>query len=175
MIHELLVEIENSISAKLFRVALFTALTIPDIAGALDSANGRATRERYVLWFDTYVAPKYFAFGHQYLTGLDCYHYRCVLLHQGLSLHPESRYSGSIFLFAKQDNIAYCGAFAFDDGRSLAIDIPVFCRNIVRAAWVWLDKVEDTERFKANSAEFLELRTYARRIWMVGALSCCRK
>jgi hypothetical protein len=156
MIHKLLVEIENSISAELFRIALFTALTIPDIAGALDS-DGHATPKRYVRWFDTYVAQKYLAFGRQYLTGADCYQYRCALLHQGQALNPKSQFSRSVFLFAKQDNIAYCGTFTFDDGRSLAIDIPVFCRNIVRSAWVWLDKVEDTERFKTNSAEFLEL------------------
>lgn len=157
MIHELLAEIESSSSLKLFRVALLAALTIPDIAGALDSTDGHATRRLYERWFDTHVASAYSAFGRQYLTGADCYQYRCTLLHQGRSIHPSSRYSRTMFLFAKQNNIAYCGAFTVENGQTLVIDVPRFCNNIVKAAWDWLDRVENTTLFMTNAAKCMEL------------------
>lgn len=157
MIHELLDEVEASAASKLYRVALLAALTVPDIAGALDSADGRASQQRYERWFDKYVAPKYVAFGTQYLTGHDCYQYRCVLLHQARMLHPASRYKRSVFLFAKEENIAYCGAFLLDGGATLAIDVSVFCRNLVAAAQTWLDEVENSALFQANSTHSLEL------------------
>lgn len=62
-----------------------------------------------------------------------------------------------MFLFAKQNNIAYCGALKLDDGRTLTIDIPVFCHTMVNGAYAWLDQVEDTARFKANLAKSMEL------------------
>ena len=157
MIHELLYDIEKASAAKLYRIALLAALTIPDIGGARDATDGKANRDRYTDWFDKYVAPKYFAFRTQYLTGRDCYQFRCVLLHQGQQIHPNSRYTRSVFLFAPRDNIAYCGALTLDNGQTLAIDIPIFCRHMVDAARDWLDAVESTRLFQTNSTNALEL------------------
>ena len=159
IIHDLLEQIEKCVSSKLHHVALFTALTIPDIAGAVDSVDGRANGQKYAQWFDAHVAPKYYAFGTQYLTGADCYQFRCVMLHQGRAKHTNGRYSKPLLLVAKQQNIAYCGAFTLDGGRTLGVDIPLFCNNIVEAAYDWVEKVEHTKRFKKNSAEFMELFT----------------
>lgn len=128
MIHKLLQEIETSVHAKLFHVGLLAALTVPDIAGALDCEDGSANGEKYERWFDEYIAPKYIppkyiARGDRPLiTGKDCYQYRCKLLHQGQAIHWKSRYAKSRFLFTKQDNVAYCGALALDDAKlSLSI------------------------------------------------------
>jgi len=159
MIYDLLAQIENGVGNKMHHMALFAALTIPDIGGAVDSENGEANGEKYTAWFDSYVAPKYNAWGKQYLTGRDCYLYRCVMLHQGRSHAPKGSYSKTVFLKAKQVNIAYCGAFTVDDGNTLCVDVPRFCHNIVYSAYDWLEKVEDTARFKKNSAKFLELFT----------------
>lgn len=159
MIYELLEQIENSVGSKLYHMALFTALTVPDIGGAVDSENGEANGKKYGAWFDSYVAPKYVAWGKQYLTGRDCYLYRCVMLHQGRSHASKGRYSKTVFLKAKQQNIAYCGAFTLNGGKTLCIDAPLFCHNIVHSAYEWLEKVEHTDHFKKNSAKFLELFT----------------
>jgi hypothetical protein len=159
MIYGLLEQIEKAVGSKLYHVALFTALSIPDIGGAVDSEEGEATGKNYAAWFDSYVAPKYNAWGKQYLTGTDCYRYRCAMLHQGRSHHRKRTYSKTVFLLAKQQNIAYCGAFTGDGGETLYVDAPLFCRHIVLSAFDWLEKVEDTDRFKKNSAEFVQLFT----------------
>ena len=157
LIHELLVEIEASLRSGLFRMALLASLTVPDMAGALDSEDGRATGDRYAHWFDAHAAPLFRSFGQQNLKGVDCYQYRCTLLHQGRPVGPRSRYPRTLFLLTKQDNVAWCGAFPLGAGETILIDVPVFCRNIVKAAWDWLDEAEETERFRANSAECMEL------------------
>jgi len=72
-------------------------------------------------------------------------------------MRRSSRYSKTVFLFAKQRNIAYCGAFKLDKGKTLAIDIPLFCHNMLRGAHTWLNEVEDTPRFRVNSTEFMKL------------------
>lgn len=86
MIRKLLLEIERSIREQLFHVGLLAALTVPDIAGALDSEDGEANGEKYERWFDEYIAPKYIAPKYiargdtPLITGEDCYQYRCKLL-----------------------------------------------------------------------------------------------
>jgi hypothetical protein len=80
---DILDQIERAKNAGLYYAALFSALSIPDIAGALDSSDGRAKPERFAAWFDTYVGPKYVTPRGQTLLGNDCYYFRCALLHQG--------------------------------------------------------------------------------------------
>jgi len=52
---ELLVEIEKAHQAKLFYLSLFGTLSLPDIAGALESENGRTSSEKYKQWYSRYV------------------------------------------------------------------------------------------------------------------------
>lgn len=59
--------------AGLYYVALFSALAIPDICGALESQDGTANGQRYRAWFDRWVSPKYSFFGGTSLTGDVCY------------------------------------------------------------------------------------------------------
>lgn len=158
-IYRLLDEIQASARAKLYRVALFTALTFPDIAGAIDSEDGRANGRKYARWFDEYASFKYHAFSTQYLTGSDCYLYRCALLHQGRSQHEASRYSKTVFLHAKQENLAYCGAFVIERGNTLCIDIGMFCNNIVESGYQWLENVDDSERFRRNATDIIDVFT----------------
>ncbi len=158
-IYYLLDEIQASAAAKLYRVALFTALTFPDIAGAIDSEDGRASGKKYAQWFDAYVAQRYYAWKTQYLTGTDCYQYRCALLHQGRSQHDKSRYSKTVFLHAKQENIAYCGAFTIEQGTTLCVDIAMFCNNIVDAGYQWLENVDQSERFMRNTTDIVDVFT----------------
>ena len=156
MIHELLDEIDSALSSKLFRVALLAALTVPDIAGALDSSKGTASGKNYERWFDTDAAARFLTFGHQYLTGADCYLYRCALLHQGRPSHHGSRYSKTMFVLPKQ-SLAHAGVFAIDHDQTAVIDIVGFCQTMTKAARDWLGKVENTALFVTNSAQTMEL------------------
>jgi hypothetical protein len=138
-------EIEKCISAQLFHTALLTAMTIPDICGALESKDGQSSGNNYSHWFDTYVAPDY---RKNQFTGKDCYRCRCSLLHQGKT-------SQFIFLSNKQKEIADYGVWPIHGGQSLIIEIPVFCRNIVHGIHAWLEIVEHSSLFINNSQKAL--------------------
>ena len=157
MIYELLSQIQSqiqtSIGSRQYYVALLAALAFPDIAASVDSDDGRATGDRYSKWFDDYVARKFNAINVQYLTGKDCYEYRCVMLHQGHVKHPKSRYSKTIFMVADtNDIVAYYGAFVLDEGTTLCVDVRKFCEHVVEAGFDWLEKVEQTDQFIKNTA-----------------------
>ncbi len=160
MIYDLLSQIQISTGSRQYYVALLAALAFPDIAGAIDSDNGRATGEKYAKWFDEYVAGKLNSFNAQYLRGKDCYKYRCLMLHQGRVQDTTSRYSKTIFMVVDtNDIVAYCGVFVLDEGTTLCVDVEKFCEHIVEAGFDWLEKVEQTDRFIKNTAASASLFT----------------
>lgn len=73
-------QIEVAQKQGLYMLCLYSTLTLPDIAGAIDSQNGRANGAKYAQWFDEFAAPNL-----AHLTGAECYFYRCRVLHQGIS------------------------------------------------------------------------------------------
>src|SRR5688572_17499086 len=87
---ELLNDIERGLAAGAFYLSLYAALTLPDVAAALESDDGRTTGSRYVAWVDRHIAPKYVWTGAQgspevQFTGHDCWGIRCSMLHQSRS------------------------------------------------------------------------------------------
>lgn len=64
--------------------AVVTALTVPDIAGAVDSA-GAGSQARYVKWIDAWSLPRFPAYMEHGIDGIALYALRCRLLHEGLS------------------------------------------------------------------------------------------
>lgn len=149
---ELLRQIEAALEANLYYLALFASLALPDICGAIDSSDGTASGAKYVAWFDKYVAPRYRFLKHQYLTGEDCYRFRCSLLHQGRTQHPRSSYSRVIFVEPPKDELTL-HLNLIDD--ALNVDMHIFCRDLIIGAQQWLDEVENTERFKTNYDKFM--------------------
>lgn len=90
----ILKEIERALDAKLYYLALQASLTLPDICGALQSDNGKATGDKYIDWYDTYAKEP----GNLSISGKDCYYFRCSYVHQALTTHERSSYSRIIFL-----------------------------------------------------------------------------
>jgi len=45
---DLLNQIQSAIETKAYYLALYTSLTIPDICGAMQSDDGKATKEKYI-------------------------------------------------------------------------------------------------------------------------------
>lgn len=88
-------DIERAFDADAYLSAISLALTIPDICGdRLYPECKKATRRRYVDWFNQYVAPNYpeeptgedeGTARKYYFDGDDCYQLRCVYLHQGIN------------------------------------------------------------------------------------------
>lgn len=169
-------QIRTALDVNLYYLSLSASLTVPDICGALDSGNGRATPDRYKDWFNKYVAHKYdSAWGmeryvedmpeelresilasvkpHQFFTAEDCYYFRCSMLHQGTSEHPKSTYDRIFFVEpGTTDNVFHLNTF----DNTLNIDAPTFCNDMIDSAVSWLDNVENTERYRRNYDRFMK-------------------
>jgi hypothetical protein len=80
----ILASIERAVHSGVFFPAIVTALTVPDIAGAVESPGQGSTR-RYVVWFDQFFAGSHPLYGQHGIDGAVMYGLRCKLLHEGLS------------------------------------------------------------------------------------------
>jgi hypothetical protein len=144
---DFLQQIGLALQANLYYVGLFAVLAIPDMCGAAASKDGRSTREKYIAWFDKYVGGKC-----QFLTGDDCYRFRCSALHQGSSQHASSSYSRVIFVEpSASTNIFHCNVL----NDALNIDVRIFCEDMTNGALQWLSEVEGTEPFETNKTKFM--------------------
>lgn len=72
--------------------ALPLALTLPDICGAVDQPGPGKSKARYIEWWDTYMAGRYWVQPDEdeepyepftYFPGPDAYALRCSYLHSG--------------------------------------------------------------------------------------------
>ena len=148
MLKDLLAQIETAVDANLYLIALFASLAIPDICGAIDSEDGTASKSKYINWFNKYVADKC-----SFLSGEDCYYFRCSFLHQGSTQHPNSSYSRILFVDpTATTNVLHCNVF----NDALNIDFRIFCKDMVEAARQWLTNVESTERYTQNIEKFVQ-------------------
>ena len=144
----LLEQIKKGLDNNLYYLSLFVALALPDICGAINSENGEAHRNKYIEWFNKYVAEKYNGF----LSGEDCYYLRCSLLHQGSSQHIKSKYSRILFIEpAATTNIFHCNIL----NDALNIDVRIFCNDIIEGVEKWLKEVEETELYRKNYSKFM--------------------
>jgi hypothetical protein len=140
-------QIHRVLDLNLYYIGLYICLGIPDICGAICSDNGEAKGEKYKQWFDKYVGPKYSGF----LTGEDCYFFRCSFLHQGSSQHPKSTYSRVIFIEPPARNVFHCNVI----NDALNLDVRIFCADIISGAESWLKEYEGTEIYERNYSKFM--------------------
>ncbi|MEW6456732.1 MAG: hypothetical protein AB1410_08495 [Acidobacteriota bacterium] len=157
----LLEQIKKGLDNNLYYLSLFVTLAIPDICGAIYSENGEANKDKYVQWFNKYVAGKY----HSFLDGEDCYYFRCSLLHQGSSQHPKSNYSRVLFVEpTATTNVSHCNIL----NDALNIDVRIFCNDIVEGVKKWLKEVENTDLYKKNYSKFMTRHPHGLRPYIVG-------
>jgi hypothetical protein len=145
---DFLTQIKRGLDSNLYFLVLFSVLAIPDICGAIASENGKATKDKYKAWFDKYVAPKYNGF----VSGENCYLFRCSLLHQGSSQHPGSNYKRVIFVEPSATTYIFHNNILND---ALNIDVRIFCNDIISGAEEWLNENENTDLYKRNSDIFM--------------------
>lgn len=157
----LLNQIQQGLEANLYYLSLFVALSMPDICGAIESENGEATGQKYENWFNKYVAPKY----NDFLSGSDCYKFRCSLLHQGSSQHSKNKYSRVLFVEPSATTNVFHNNIMND---ALNIDVRIFCQDIINGVNQWLQEVEDTELFKANYDKFMRRYPNGLKPYIVG-------
>jgi len=167
----LLTQIEKSLDAQFYYLSLFAALSIPDIAGALDSDDGIANRARYAKWYEKWARQRFWAplraadpnelpflttVSENPMTGDACYRFRCSLLHQGRSRNEKGLFDHIVFL--EPDTSPMRLHYNVLEGKVLTIDLKAFCIEIVSGARQWLDSVESTPRFAANYSKFARHR-----------------
>jgi hypothetical protein len=166
-LRSLLNQLEKSLEANLYYVSLMTALTIPDIAAALESDDGLAKGSRYVAWYEKWVRPRFSELvmaslpedvrQHMQnlenpLTGEACYLFRCALLHQGTTQHPKAKYSRIIFIEpGATTNVIHYGQM----NDVLMIDLPSFCREVIAGTSLWFAEAEKTDSFRKNYDRFV--------------------
>lgn len=150
-------QVEQAASdARFYYLALLGALAVPDMCGALESQDGLATGAKYQGWVDTHVAPLHtqpWAGNQPFLSGEDCYMFRCSFLHQGRTQHPRSGYSRILFIEPGAPSPFRGHMNILND--ALHIDIYSFCIEMVGAARSWLAGVVGTEPYESNFAAFV--------------------
>lgn len=145
--YEILDQIEAALENKLYYVALFTTLMLPDICGAIDSKNGEATNRTYKKWYKTYAQNKCC----NSLNATDCYNYRCSMIHQAKSTHEKSSYDAISFLVPSNHNIVMHNITMRTNNKNvLNIDVCIFCKGMIDAVKHWLDVSKGSEPFETN-------------------------
>lgn len=153
---EIMLQIEEALNHELYYIALQSALTLPDICGALASENGMARRPKYIKWYNTYFQPLY----NLMLTGQDCYYFRCAFLHQAYFNHPESSYDKIVFFSNMNmvvDNNIINILTKEKHEKWYTVHIDTFCRNIIAAVRIWLKEADKGVNFKKNYDNMIKL------------------
>jgi hypothetical protein len=137
---ELLNQIDAAANQRGYFLALFAALTVPDIAGALADERGRASEPTYRAWAEENL-PSWSTRD----ASLALWKYRCALLHQGTGL-PDARSGIPRLIFREPDSnrggihgVTIATAATPSPATSATtIDIRDFCWEMTSAARIWL-------------------------------------
>lgn len=143
-------QIDRASQAGFSYVALFSALAVPDICGALESVDGQATGEKYKRWFDRYVGVRY---GESF-TGEDCYDFRCAMLHQARTGRLRGRYARVIFVVPTPAGNVFHNNVLND---ALNLDLRLFCQDMVSGALQWLRDVANDPNFIRNNRQMVHV------------------
>jgi hypothetical protein len=150
----LISQTRKAIQSELYYVALISALSIPDIAGALEANDRLASKYRYINWYEKWVRPRLTENRNREnpFSGEVCYIFRCSMVHQGASHRSDSPYRKIIFIEPGHPNysIHYC----LVGGDALLIQIDQFIEEVLRGCELWLEAVKDTEPFVTNYGHF---------------------
>lgn len=164
---EFLEQIEAAINANQFYLALFCCLALPDICGAISSADGVAVGGRYREWFDRYVSPRY----EGNLDGSNCYAFRCAVLHQGRVEHKNLGYRRIIFVDPNTAHGVTMHNNVLND--ALNIDARQFCIEIIQGVRQWLEENSENANFKKNYETFLKRRKGGLEAYITGVDVFC--
>ena len=159
-IDTILAEIEKALNARLYYLAIVTALTLPSICAALETPGGDTSgrdRELYVKWFDANLAKTF-----TFFTGLDFYRLRCGGVHQARFGHDKMQYDRAVFLLPNLKG----GSVQFQDNACIgvppnqivAFSAEVFCRDIEAAVRSWFAANKSSKTVQENLEKLVQYR-----------------
>jgi hypothetical protein len=162
MIDRYLDSIIKSLESKNWYAALFVALAIPDICGALEHPNEKSG-VRYVNWYNKYMLPKYSStMGrlqelHVFLSGDDCYALRCSLLHEGTG-DVEKQKISKILKSVRFNEPPDKGMMHLTQLKNvLQLQVDAFCNDIIDASHQWLSDVQGDASIQARTQLLLKI------------------
>ncbi len=125
----------------------FVALTIPDIAGAVDSP-GAVSQARYSNWINKFFIPKFPSYQSHDIDGFMLYALRCKLLHQGhtdpskavAAKKSSSKTTKRLLAFTFDSSFQiHLGSHFLADGTSYTtLYAEEFCQEICEVAREWV-------------------------------------
>lgn len=161
---------------NLYYLALFAALTLPDICAAMDAPDGEAHKPLYIQWFDKFVAPLHSsgASGTGPITGQVAYELRCSILHQARARDPKHFFAVVGFVPAANPMTSVTLAIGKltvngkEEPNFLALTIVDFCEKVLTGARTWLDSARGTDLFELNYERFVRLRPEGYKFYVKG-------
>lgn len=148
MLEYLLSDINKALDNGMYFIALQSALTIPDICSALESENGETNGKNYAKWYDKNVKR-----DGDYMTGDDCYFYRCSCIHQGISVNDRMNYTRVLFLYPNSSLVMHNNIL----NDALNIDLIQFCSQMVYSCKEWLSSHETDSIVKRNYSKLMKV------------------
>lgn len=148
---ELILQIRKAIEYKLFYLSLFSVLALPDICGALESSDGKTSPDKYAKWYDSNIGNRYF------LSGIECYTFRCKVLHQGtLAIKDKDFTNRIVFIEPTLGLVINNNTYENPDSKELQLHLDTFCNDMLNAIEVWLKSIQNDKNFIKNYSKFLK-------------------
>jgi len=146
----------RSLESRNWYAALFMALVIPDISGALEHPNEKSG-VRYINWYNKYMLPKYSSVMgplqelHVFLSGDDCYALRCSLLHEGTADIEKQRNSKILESVHFNEPSDKGGMLHCNQSKNvLQLQVDIFCNDFIGGAHQWLSDVQGDAGIQAR-------------------------
>lgn len=144
----MVLQMNQALDAGLYMPAMVVALTLPDIMGALESEDGRATGPKYQAWLSRNA-------NYRSEDALRIWEIRCSLLHQGRANKGEVEVAFTVPGTAQIHNLSTVS----HDGVKIGwYSIEEFVRQMSTAVIAWLKQFGATKQAQRNLERFARLR-----------------
>ena len=140
-------------------------MVLPDICGKIEYPNSN-TSKRYVDWFDKYVLEKY---THEvgpshtktvFLSGRDCYAFRCSLLHQGSDDITDQEKRETLTKFEFTYPVRGTTVHSNKKNSTLQLQVDIFCNDIIEAVEQWINDINGDVIKEKKLGELLKIGSH---------------
>jgi hypothetical protein len=149
--------VRQAVEDKNWFAALYLALTMPDVCGALENPTA-SNGVRYRSWFERYLAPVNTATigGREviFMTPADCWALRCSILHEGSDEVSKQKARDVLTRFF----FTTMGTHRIRVEDTLTLNVARFCEEIADAVEKWSADVQSKADIQARISEMVQIR-----------------